>query len=85
MHPRDPTSCPHRALVKFSRHDLGNSLNSGIRTNFIARTAVYRAKISVAHHSNSTIFSLVSMRHNVIVVIIPSVGGCVHIPARDSV
>ena len=66
MHPRDPTLTivPTEPLPNSVGRTPGNSLRSGIRLNFIAGTAVYRAKISVDQHSNSAVFSPVSVRYN---------------------
>ena len=44
----------------------GNSLKSRTLINFIFGIAIYKAKISVDHHSNGVVFSLVSVRHNML-------------------
>ena len=66
MHIADPKLpiVPTEPLPNSVGRTPGNSLKSGIRINFIAGTAVCRAKISVDHHSNSAVFSPVSVRHN---------------------
>ena len=66
MHPGDPTLLvvPTEPLPNSAGKTPGNSLTSEIRIKFIAGTVVYRANILVDHHSNSTVFSHVWVRHN---------------------
>ena len=74
MHPGDPTLpvVPTEPLPNSARKILDNSLKSRIGIKFIfifvfiIGTTLCRAKISVDYHSNSAVFSPVSIRHNVL-------------------